>query len=253
MEKIVGAQGPSFEYVVMERCVDGVDCGAAHTCAPVDGAEGRRFRSIAYALLPSGTRSDAPPLVTTVCLYAGQSVSLATVEAAAHEEIRKRLTPPIVTSAPPGRSLVGLLTIYSTTPQPEPSINITQPVPGEIRATPAYTWDFGDGLTGVGPGLAYQAGDLPSKLPGKYLGATYRAAGVKHATLTVTWSVRGWRESSTCPLRRSSSRRPRTSRSTRLGRSSSGEQPRGRDVRRDRRDLTLNHLGPSAPARADGS
>lgn len=186
----IGELGPHYEYRIQDRCGEGVDCGAAHTCPVANGQPGRRYQAVAYLLNDSGARADVPPNMTTVCLYAGQTVPLATVEAAAHEEIRKRLTPPIVTSAPPGRSLVGLLTIYSTTPQPEPSIDITQPVPGEIRATPAYTWDFGDGLTGVGPGLAYQAGDLPSKLPGKYLGATYRAAGVKHVTLTVTWSVR---------------------------------------------------------------
>lgn len=124
-----------------------------------------------------------------VCVYPVVSVPLAAVEAAAREEISKRLIAPTVASSPPGRSLVGLLTIFSTPAQAEPSIQITQPVPGEIRAQPAYVWDFGDGLSGIGPGLPYEPGDLPSKLPGKYLGATYASAGTKHVTLTVTWSV----------------------------------------------------------------
>lgn len=61
---------------------------------------------------------------------------------------------------------------------------------GGVSRARAYTWDFDDGLIGVGPGLAYQTGDSPSKLPGKYLGATYVSGGLKHVVLTVTWSVR---------------------------------------------------------------
>jgi len=184
-----GDEGPSYVYEVNERCAEGVDCGAARTCLTLAGQDGRRYRSLGYLLLPGGSRADVPPIVTTVCVYPGRSVPLSVVEVAAHEEVRKRLSQPTVTSSPPGRSLVGLLTIFSTPAQPEPSIAITQPVPGEVRARPAYSWDFGDGLAGLGPGVPYQQGDVPSRLPGKYLGATYGSAGVKHVTLTVTWGV----------------------------------------------------------------
>jgi len=182
--------GIRYDYQLNERCEEGVDCGAAvFTCSPSSTGEGRRYQSTAYVLLPGGSRADVPPIVTTVCVYPGRSVPLSVVEVAAHEEVRKRLSQPTVTSSPPGRSLVGLLTIFSTPAQPEPSIAITQPVPGEVRARPAYSWDFGDGLAGLGPGVPYQQGDVPSRLPGKYLGATYGRAGVKHVTLTVTWGV----------------------------------------------------------------
>ena len=185
------AAGPKYEYEQSLRCGGDGLCGAsAFTCPVVGGQRGLRYMARAYLLDGNGVRvAGAPPLVGTVCEYPGQSVPVAVVEAAAHEEIRKRVQAPTVTSAPPGVSLVNLLTIYATVPQPEPVIQITAPVPGEVRAVPEYAWDFGDGLTGLGPGLAYQPGDLPSTVPGKYLGATYLTAGVKQVRLTVTWRV----------------------------------------------------------------
>ncbi len=184
------AEGLRYSYELNERCNDSVDCGAAvYPCPARDGVNGRMYQSVAHLLLTDGSRAAVPSIVRNVCVYPGVSVPLAAVEAAAHEEISKRLAAPSVVSSPPGRSLVGLLTIFSTPAQPEPSIRITQPVPGEISAQPAYVWDFGDGLNGLGPGLPYQVGDLPSRLPGKYLGATYATGGTKHVTLTVTWSV----------------------------------------------------------------
>ncbi len=183
--------GPKYDYVERLRCEGDTICGSAtYTCPLLRGQRGLMYVGEARLIGADGNRVPGfTPLRTTYCDYPGQSVPLAAVEAAAHEEISKRLSAPTVASSPPGTSLVGLLTIFSTPPQPEPSIQITTPVPGEIRAVPAYTWDFGDGLTGVGPGLAYQSGDLPSKLPGKYLGATYASGGLKHVVVTVTWSV----------------------------------------------------------------
>jgi hypothetical protein len=67
---------------------------------------------------------------------------------------------------------------------------VTTPVPGSIVATPEYGWEFGDGLTAMGPGVAYNPPDDPAQLPGKYLGPIWRKPGVKHVTLTVTWRVR---------------------------------------------------------------
>ena len=185
------ATGPRYEYEQSLRCGGDGLCGAsAFTCPVVGGQRGLMYNAMAYLLENNGTRvPGAPPLQSLVCEYPGRSVPVAVVEAAAHEEIRKRVQAPTVTSAPPGVSLVNLLTIYSTAPQAEPVIQISAPVPGEVRAVPEYVWDFGDGLTGVGPGLAYQPGDLPSTVPGKYLGATYLTAGVKQVRLTVTWRV----------------------------------------------------------------
>ncbi|MEI2826366.1 MAG: PKD domain-containing protein [Dermatophilaceae bacterium] len=147
------------------------------------------YQAQAFLLTGAGVRADAPSILRNVCLYSGRSVPLAVVEAAAHEEIRKRIPVPSVVSSPPGPSLVNLFTIFSTVPAAEQAITFTTPVPGEVRAVPEYAWDFGDGLTGLGPGTPFDPEVLPSKNKGYYLGATYPKPGSKHVALTVTWRV----------------------------------------------------------------
>ncbi len=159
---------------------------AAHTC----DAGGLRFNVDAWLLRPDGTRENVPPVQDTVCVYPEKVVPAAEVSALAHEEIRKRISAPTLTSAPPGKTLVNIITVYSTNRQPEPRIDVTTPVPGSIGAVPEYRWDFGDGQTALGPGLQWSAPDDPNKLPGKYLGPVWRTSGIKHVTLTVTWRVR---------------------------------------------------------------
>ncbi len=147
------------------------------------------YQAWAFPLDSSGRRLPVPPITSNACQYPGRSVPLAVVEAAAHEEIRKRIPSPSVVSSPPGPSVVNLFTIFSTVPAAEQAITFTTPVPGEVRAVPEYVWDFGDGLTGVGPGKPFDPGVLPSKNRGYYLGATYAKPGSKHVTVTVTWRV----------------------------------------------------------------
>ena len=158
---------------------------AARTC----DMRGLRYNVTAFRVGADGGALDSG-IETTVCVYPGESVPVSQVTGAAHDEIRKRIHAPAVVSAPPGKTLVNIITIYSTPAQPEPRIDITTPVPGTIVATPEYRWAFGDGQTAVGPGMAYQYPDDPAKLPGKYLGPVWRTGGTKHVTLTVTWRVR---------------------------------------------------------------
>ena len=182
--------GPRFEYVLSGRCADNTLCGAsAFTCPRIGGVSGIRYRALAYRLSAVNERVFPPVGEASVCEYPGKSVPLAVVEAAAHEEIRKRIPVPSVVSSPPGHSLVNLFTIFSTVPAAEQAITFTTPVPGEVRAVPEYVWDFGDGLTGSGPGTPFDPEVLPSKNKGYYLGATYTKPGSKHVALTVTWRV----------------------------------------------------------------
>ena len=183
-------KGSPFEYVIGSRCQDETFCGAAaFTCPRVDNLAGIRYRALAFALDAGGNRLLPPVSDASVCDYPGRSVPLSAVQAAVHEELRKRIPSPSVTSAPPGVSLVNLLTIFSTTPAAEQAIAFAQPVPGEVRAVPEYTWDFGDGIHGVGPGKPFTSSVLPSKNPEYYTGAKYTQPGTKHVTLTVTWRV----------------------------------------------------------------
>ena len=185
----LSSSGPRYEYEVLERCIEGMDCGGAHLCPAVDGLPGRSQAALAFLVMSDGSRSPTPATIALVCVYPGRSVPLSAVQAAVHEELRKRIPSPSVTSAPPGVSLVNLLTIFSTTPAAEQAIAFAQPVPGEVRAVPEYTWDFGDGIHGVGPGKPFTSSVLPSKNPEYYTGAKYTQPGTKHVTLTVTWRV----------------------------------------------------------------
>lgn len=178
----------SVRYELQERCLSDADCGSAHTCAVNDGVEGRRYRSLVFLVGSDGADVGAPN-VRLVCVYSGRAVPLAAVESVARDKIQKKLPQPFVTSAPPGQSLVNLFTIFSAASAPEQAIAITDPVPGEVRAVPEYSWDFGDGLTGRGPGTPFDPDVLPSRNRGYYLGATYTNPGTKHVTVTVTWRV----------------------------------------------------------------
>ena len=184
-----GRSASEWRYLVSDRCVDENDCGAStFTCPSMAGLPGRMYTSLAYRIGPNGTAVGSTR-IANVCVYPDRSVPLAVVKAAVHEEVRKRIPSPTVVSAPPGVSLVNLLTIFSTTPAAEQVISFTVPVPGEVRAVPEYTWDFGDGIQGVGPGRPFTSSVLPSANPGYYTGATYSRPGMKHVTLTVTWRV----------------------------------------------------------------
>ena len=114
---------------------------AAHTCA----IGGMRYNVQAWLIGPDGARDGVTANQDTVCVYPETVVPLAAVTAAAHEEIRKRISAPTLTSAPPGKTLVNIITVYSTNRQPEPRIDITTPVPGSIAAVP----EFGSTAPGV--------------------------------------------------------------------------------------------------------
>ena len=183
-----GAEPSQWDYELSDRCTVENNCGAsAFTCPPLNSQPGRMYIAVAFRLA-NGLR-DGFTRIANVCAYPGIAVPLVAVEAAVREEIQKRIPQPSVTSAPPGQSVVNFFTIFSTQPSPEQAITFTNPVPGEVRAVPEYSWDFGDGIKGMGPGTAFNPAVLPSRNPGYYLGATYAKPGTKHVTLTVTWRV----------------------------------------------------------------
>lgn len=176
---------PQYYHKLLNPCEGANDCESAHDCP----LRMRRYNA-AYYLVSQGAIVEPELGMDSVCVTPAVSIPTSTLGALAHEEIRKRVSAPTLTAAPPGKTLINIITIYSTPPQPEPRIDISTPVPGSIVAVPEYRWDFGDGLTAVGPGQPYQAGDDPAKLPGKYLGPVWRTGGTKQVTLTVTWRVR---------------------------------------------------------------
>jgi hypothetical protein len=96
---------------------------------------------------------------------------------------------PVPDVQPAGTALVNLPVIVSV-PQPQPvTMQVQQPVPGTLVATPTFTWAFDDGATVTGAGVPYDGTD-PRVDPAHYVSHTYTTADA-HAsvTLTVTWNA----------------------------------------------------------------
>lgn len=181
------------KFNVCDGSQDTVSCGAAAlTCPPLTagGARGYRVGVVRWLLLPDGTKAPGAGELSTACDYPTKSIPRQDIDALARQQIEKVVTKPTITVTPPGgKTLVNIPTIFSA-PDPRPvTLSITTPVPGSITAIPEYTWDFGDGLAGVGPGTPYDASVDPVESPDSYLYAVYVSGGPKHITATLTWHV----------------------------------------------------------------
>ncbi|WP_426564756.1 hypothetical protein ACPPVT_01395 [Angustibacter sp. McL0619] len=123
-------------------------------------------------------------------MYPQTVVPASAVQAVAAQHLRRHLTRPTITVAPPGgRTLVNIPTLYSAADLDPITLPITTPVPGQITATPTYTWHFPDASTAHGPGTPYDPAISPTQHPEHYLHTIYRTAGTKQTTLTLTWQV----------------------------------------------------------------
>ena len=188
--------GPRYEWEISSRCGGtSANCGAQALSCPIlpDGRRGQMYTATGRLLSTNGQPDpNATPISEEVCDYpAGAAVPIAVIQAAAREQLSKRVKTPTVGMSPPGgTTLVTLPTIFWATRYGQETLSITNPVPGSITATPEYTWDFGDDLSGVGPGRAYEQGIYPSDQPDYYLTATWNRPGIKKPTVTVTWKVR---------------------------------------------------------------
>jgi hypothetical protein len=102
---------------------------------------------------------------------------------------RDHMPIPTANVQPAGVAIVNLPVLVSATQLGPQTMQVQQPVPGELVATPTYTWTFDDGGTATGPGTAYDGTD-PRTDPAHYALHIYRAAN-EHAsvTLTVTWNA----------------------------------------------------------------
>lgn len=102
---------------------------------------------------------------------------------------RDHMPIPTANVQPAGVAIVNLPVLVSATPLGPQTMQVQQPVPGELVATPTYTWTFDDGGAATGPGTPYDGTD-PRADPAHYALHIYRAAN-EHAsvTLTVTWNA----------------------------------------------------------------
>ena len=105
------------------------------------------------------------------------------------EERFKHVAEPEITLAPAVNALVNLPVIASTPDRGPLGFDITNPLPGRVEASPAYTWAWSNGATGRGAGVGYD-GTSPTGNPGHYpVQSTYADGGAESVALQVTWSI----------------------------------------------------------------
>lgn len=184
--------GVTYQYAATPACPtaqpgDAVNCTAAAEYCAQNGSSG---------IHEDIWRREATPttgpwiVVSQTCTGAGPApIPVQQVVQDVGEYERAHVPIPVPSVQPRGIALVNLPVIVSV-PQPQPvTMQVQQPVPGTLVATPTFTWTFDDGATVTGAGVAYDGTD-PRVNQSHYVSHTY-ATPDEHAsvTLTVTWNA----------------------------------------------------------------
>lgn len=141
---------------------------------------------------PSPTKLTLVP-GATVCFGPGDLVPVGVVEREVANEVRRyvHLPPAVIHTAPRGRTLVNLPTVFWVTERTPGPLTVT--IDGAsvtIRVRPVdFRWDFGDGqAASSGAGRPYTPAVDPAVDPAHYLTHVYRQTSeLSHVTLTVFW------------------------------------------------------------------
>jgi hypothetical protein len=172
-----------------------IGCSKAFNCPTRLDPEGKPVpatRIVAFRRLKANPNDPWQATNTGVCKYAGRTVPMSDVMAAARQSIEKQVGRPSIIAQPPGGvTLVNFTSLFHAPFQDVTSLVITAPVSATITATPYYTWDLGDGITGEGAGHPYDQRFDPKspRSDDYYVKAVYRSRGTKHVTLTLTWNA----------------------------------------------------------------
>ena len=188
-----GSDAPDLEWSYVPTCDgntpggNGDVCGAA-LCTAAGDEPGVTFWVFSRPVDPP----DSPWTNTgTQCIPGEQRVDLADVEAQIRRIIEDRfreIAEPSVEVAPPNAGLVNVPVLAWTSDPGDVTLQIEQPLPGEVRASPSYQWQWSNGVTSTGPGRAYTSGLSPTRTPDHYVHAVFDQRGDASVTLTVTWT-----------------------------------------------------------------
>jgi hypothetical protein len=184
--------GVTYQYAATPACPtarpgEAVDCTAAAQFCQENGSLG-----IHEDIWRREATPDTTPwiVVSQTCTGAGPApIPIEQVAQDVGEYERTHVPIPVPNIQPAGVALVNLPVIVSV-PQPQPvTMQVQQPVPGTLVATPTFNWTFDDGATVTGAGVPYDGTD-PRSDPTHYVSHTYTTADA-HAsvTLTVTWNA----------------------------------------------------------------
>lgn len=129
------------------------------------------------------------PFGDAICVYTGRPIPMAEVVAAVREELEKQVGRPQITMEPATRGLIRWPVLFSAPAQHEVTLNITQPLPGDITADPSYAWDLGEGQRATGTGHRYSSQVDPTSPAsnGYYVKGVYEQPGAHAVRLTLTW------------------------------------------------------------------
>lgn len=183
---------PQLEWRYTPRCSNNDStlglCGGA-LCTTAEGNPG-----LLYSVFSRLLSDPSAPWTFhgTRCEGHARSVDLADVEAAARTALEERyrdIARPTIEAAPADAALVNLPVLAWTPGQDAVTLDITEPLPGQISASPTYTWTWSNGETGTGPGQAYRPSHDPLAHPEDYVMTTYVGPGEGVVMLTATWDA----------------------------------------------------------------
>jgi hypothetical protein len=184
--------GATYQYAVTPACPqaipgEAINCTAATQYCATTGSTGIHEDVWRRQTAPTTTPWQ---MVDQVCTGNGPPpISVQQVVQDVSEYERDHMPIPVPNVQPANVAIVNLPVLVSV-PQPGPqTMQVQQPVPGLLVATPTYTWKFDDGTTVTGAGVPYDGTD-PRVDPGHYVSHAYTAAEAQASvTLTVTWNA----------------------------------------------------------------
>ena len=131
------------------------------------------------------------PFGEPICVYTGRAIPLSEVTAAVREDLIKQVGRPRISVQPATRGLIRWPVVFSAPAERPVTLHITQPLPGDITADPAYSWDLGDGQHASGAGHGYTSAVDPTSPQSDdyYVKGRYDQPGAHAVHLTLTWSA----------------------------------------------------------------
>ncbi len=187
------ASGPKLQWSYVPTCDGNAPGGSgdaclAALCTAPGGEPGVNFWLFSRSIAPPGGDWE---LTGSQCIPGEQRVDLADVEAEIRRIIEdkfRQIAEPQLRLAPESGGLVNLPVLAWTDDPGDVTLNIEQPLPGRIRATPTYTWAWSNGAASSGPGRPYTPALSPSATPDHYVHSVFATRGEGTVVLTVTWT-----------------------------------------------------------------
>jgi hypothetical protein len=185
---------PEVEWTAVPACGGndptsdtGAVCPAA-LCTTPTGEPGVEFWVFSRLLDPP---DSAWRMQGSRCIPGERRVDLADVEAEVQRILEDRfreVAAPSIELAPAVSGLVNLPVLAWTDDPGEFRLQIEQPLPGAITATPEYRWVWSNGTTSQGPGTPYSPSVSPTEQDGYYVSSVFDRRGEASVALTVTWT-----------------------------------------------------------------